>query len=359
MAQSRGSILASFLKGSWRQQLPALATSGEELTPIAPLLLRSGGGALGWHRVRDSSLQASAMARALRQAYRLHAIRTAVRESELQTLFAALWSAGVEAILIKGWAVARLYPEPGLRPYGDFDIVVRPEQYAAAVTVLNDVKSGECSVDLHPGLAQMQDQSLEAFYARAQIVRLGTVNIRVLGAEDHLVVLIRHFLRHNAWRPLWLCDIAAAMESRPTDFDWDRCLSGHRHQTGWITCTLGLAHALLDAELDGTPLAARAKHLPTWLIPAVLRQWDHCLGPGERTKVVPYIASHWQHPRQIFWEARARWDMPIAATVALHGPLNELPRLPFQLGLALCHVPTWCQELGRYVHERWLSRADF
>jgi Uncharacterised nucleotidyltransferase len=357
MAQSPGSVLASFLKGSWRRKPPALVTSGDELTQIAPLLLRSGGGALGWHRVRDSSLQASAVARSLRQAYRLHTIRTAIHECELQTCFGALRSAGVEPILIKGWAVARLYPEAGLRPYGDFDIVVRPEQYAAAVTVLNDVKSGECSVDLHPGLAQMQDQSLDALYARSRIAHLGTADIRVLGAEDHLVVLIRHFLRHNAWRPLWLCDIAAVLESGPTDFDWDRCLSGPRYQTSWVTCTLGLAHALLDAQLDGTPVTARATDLPTWLVPAVLRQWDHCVGPGERAKVVPYIASHWHQPRQIFREARARWDMPIAATVALRGPFTELPRLPFQLGLALFHVPTWCQELRRYLHERWLSRA--
>ena len=60
---------------------------------------------------------------------------------------------------------------------------------------------------------------------------------------------------------------------------------------------------------------------------------------------------------QIFREACERWDMPIAATVALSGPLNEFPRLPFQLGLALSHVPLWCQELGSYVKERYLFRT--
>jgi hypothetical protein len=289
----------------------------------------------------------------------LHAIRAAVHEYELQALVGALRSAGVDPILIKGWAVARLYPESALRPYGDFDIVVRPEQHAAALTAIAALARNEGSIDLHCGLGRLQDQSLEALYARSQTARLVMMDIRVLGAEDHLVVLIRHFLRHNAWRPLWLCDIAAALESRPTDFDWDRCLSGPRHQPGWVACTLGLAHALLDAQIDGIPVANRAKHLPTWLVPAVLRQWDRCLGAGERAKVVPYIASHWRHPRQMFREACARWDMPVAATIALRGPFNEFPRLPFQLGLALCHVPTWCQELGRYVHERWLSQADF
>ena len=140
MATSPGSVLASLLRGIWRHNPPALATSEDELIQVTPLLLRSGGGALGWHRVRHSSLRTSAAARTLQQAYRLHAIRTTVHEQVLQKLFGTLCAAGVEPILIKGWAVARLYPESGLRPFGDFDIVVRPEQHAAAMTVLNEGK---------------------------------------------------------------------------------------------------------------------------------------------------------------------------------------------------------------------------
>jgi hypothetical protein len=280
-----------------------------------------------------------------------------VHEQELQKLFGALRSAGVEPIPIKGWVVARLYPEPGPRPYGDFDIVVRPEQYAAAVTVLNEGKSDECPVDLHRSLGRMHEQSLDALYARSQIARLDKVDIRILAAEDHLVVLIRHFLRHNAWRPLWLCDIAAALESRPTEFDLDRCLGRSRRHAGWVACTIGLAHQLLDAHVENTPVANRANHLPNWLVPAVLRQWDRCLGAGERERVVRYVASHWRHPMQIFREACDRWDMPIAATEALGGSFNEVPRLPFQLGLALSHVPIWCRELGGYVKEQGISQA--
>ena len=357
MATSPGSVLASLLRGIWRQNPPALPISEDELTQVTPLLLRSGGGALGWHRIRHSGLRTSAAGRTLQQAYRLHTIRTAVHEQVVQELFEALRSAGVEPILIKGWAVARLYPDPGLRPYGDVDIVVRPEQHTAAASVLNEAKRDECPVDLHRGLGRMHDQSLDALYARSQTVRLGAVDIRILGPEDHLVVLIRHFLRHNAWRPLWLCDIAAALESRPPDFDWDRCLGGSRRHAGWVACTLGVAHQLLDAHVENTPVANRANHVPSWFVPAVLRQWNRCLGPGERERVVRYLTTYWQHPTQIFREACERWDMPIAATVALSGPLNEFPRFPFQLGLALAHVPLWCQELGGYVKERYLLRT--
>jgi hypothetical protein len=173
----------------------------------------------------------------------------------------------------------------------------------------------------------------------------------MLAAEDHLAILVRHFLRHNAWRPLWLCDIAAVLESRPADFDWDRFLGGNRRHAGWLACTLGLAHQLLGAEVEKTPVAACAHHLPNWLLPAVIRQWDRCVGTGEHSRVIDAIAARWRRPRQLLGEARERWDMPIAATVALDAPFNEFPRLPLQLGLALAHVPLWGRELGSYLRQ--------
>jgi Uncharacterised nucleotidyltransferase len=349
MESSAGGLLATFLRGVWRRCLPTLAISAEELAQLTPLLLQSGAGALGWHRIRQEESHTFPIARQLRQAYRLHTIRSILHERALQQVFAALRSAGVEPIAIKGWAVARWYPEPGLRPYGDLDIVVPPGQHAVAASVLADIDLTECSVDLHRGLPLMADHGLDTLYARSETLPLGDTAIRTLGSEDHLVLLARHFLRHNAWRPLWLCDIAAALESRPPDFDWDRCLSGHRYLADWVACTIGLAHQLLGARVEDTPVAHRATHLPRWLVPAVLRQWDRCRTPGFTGTVVRYAASHWRAPVQIVKEARLRWDMPIAATVALGGPFNEFPRLPFQLGLALAHVPVWCRELGGYL----------
>src|SRR5882724_1270329 len=54
-----GSVLASLLRGIWRHTPPDLATSEDELRQVTSLLLRSGGGALGWHRIRHSSFQTS------------------------------------------------------------------------------------------------------------------------------------------------------------------------------------------------------------------------------------------------------------------------------------------------------------
>ena len=56
---------------------------------------------------------------------------------------------GVEPLVLKGWAAARLYGEPGLRPYGDLDLCVLPSEEAAARTALQAPGAPPVLVDLH------------------------------------------------------------------------------------------------------------------------------------------------------------------------------------------------------------------
>jgi hypothetical protein len=58
--------------------------------------------------------------------YRDQNIKAALLEQGAERVFKALRGAGIEPVLVKGWAVARLYPEVGLRPYSDVDICVPP-----------------------------------------------------------------------------------------------------------------------------------------------------------------------------------------------------------------------------------------
>ena len=81
--------------------------------------------------------------------------------------------------------------------------------------------------------------------------------VRLFGPEDHLRLLALHALRHGLLRPLWLCDVAAAVEGRPAGFDWDYFLRGDATRTRWAKTAIGLAHRVLGARLDGVPDAAR------------------------------------------------------------------------------------------------------
>ena len=65
----------------------------------------------------------------------------------------------MKPLLAKGWAVARLYPEPGLRPYGDTDLYLRSEEYDAAVTALRNPDTLRGPVDLHRGFPELDDRS--------------------------------------------------------------------------------------------------------------------------------------------------------------------------------------------------------
>ncbi|HEV7375045.1 MAG TPA: nucleotidyltransferase family protein, partial [Pyrinomonadaceae bacterium] len=114
--KTRASLIAIMLGGAWRNPLPALKISTEELAEISPLLLGSGAGALGWWRICESDLKESATALELLQAYRFHTIHATLHHHRIKQAFSLFRAAGIEPILIKGWANARLYPETGLRP---------------------------------------------------------------------------------------------------------------------------------------------------------------------------------------------------------------------------------------------------
>ncbi len=326
----RGKLVASALAGVWRRSPPPLQLSPGDLAEVAPLLLRSGTAGLAWWRLRHGALRSSPSAFQLQQAYRLHTLQAAIHERQIIRAIALLHSAGVDPLLAKGWAAARSYPEPGLRPYGDIDLWVRPQEHAAAVEAL---RSFTASVDLHQKFRDL-DRGWEELYDRSLLVPLGEVKVRILGPEDHLRLLSTHMLYHGAWRPLWLCDIGAALENLPADFDWDCCLAGSPRRSDWVACAIGLAHQLLGAHLNGTPVASRASHLPRWLVPAVLRQWS----AEKHYMHSPSMAFCLRHPTHIPKALRLRWPNPIQATVRVGGPFNELPRLPFQL--AECIIRT-------------------
>jgi hypothetical protein len=183
-------------------------------------------------------------------------------------------------------------------------------------------------------------------FERSQLVDLGDENIRVLSEEDHLRVLCLHLLRSGAWRPLWLCDVALAVEARGADFDWDRCLGADRRQANWVACTIGLADRLLGVDLKGTPVEESASRLPRWLVPAVLRQWSRGRNPDAAGMALPVLRENVSTPGRFFNEIDARWDNPVRATAALRGSFNRWPRWPYQLAELLFRSPEVPRQLA-------------
>jgi hypothetical protein len=350
-AESSARLVAVALAGAWHDVPPALELEATELDRIAPLLLRSGAAALGWRRVRRSELRDVAAAKELRQAYRRCALQNTLNQQTIERAIAILRSAGVEPILVKGWAAARLYPEMGLRPYGDIDLCVRPEQFAAAETVLKDLPDVRSEVDLHKGFAKFGGGNVDDIYERSRLVKLGETEARVLCAEDHLRILSIHMLREGAWRPLWLCDIATAIETRGADFDWDNCLTDDRRRADWVICAMRLAQQLLGARLDETPAARITRPLPRWLVPTILKEWESKVPSMSQRHNAP-MASFFRYPAGVLRGLRHRWPNPIEATVSMGGSFNKLPRLPLQFGNCLARTAKFAAQLPKLLREQ-------
>ena len=286
-----GRDIASLLSGAWRATSPpsdfTLNLSADQLAAITPLLCHLGAGALAWCKISNTPLRTTAAGRELHEVYRRFRLSALIHEREIAQVFSLLRAEGIEAVLVKGWAIARRYPDPALRPYGDIDVCVAPAQFAKASEILKRIESIDGPfVDLHCGFGEVgrsrrhgQEDDWEELLERSQVVMLAGQPIRILGDEDHLRVLCLHLLRSGARRPTWLCDIALLVEevqspkskvqslvrtgsgsdrvesSTPRSFNWDVCLGRNPTHANWVATAIKLAHQLLGASIENTPFA--------------------------------------------------------------------------------------------------------
>lgn len=241
--------------------------------------------------------------------------------------FALMRAQGVAPVLGKGWAAARLYPDPALRPYGDVDLYVRAEQYAVALKAAA-TPDADCPIDLHSGFAELDDRTPGQIEEKSVSAEADGTSVRMFGPEDHLRLLCLHALRHGMLRPVWLCDVAAAVEGRAASFDWDRFLWGDARRTRWAVAALGLAHRVLGARLDGTPIARPARRIPRWMSAAVRAEWA---SPRPTQGARMPMGATMRRPRAVLKALGTRWPNAIEATVGMGGSFDAWPRLPIQV----------------------------
>jgi hypothetical protein len=247
----------------------------------------------------------------------------------LAEAFSILGAAGIEALLGKGWAVARHYAQPGLRPYGDLDLFVPASARAEALRVLQTA-GRPLPVDVHAGFAELDDRGPEALHARAITADVGGVRVRLFGTEDHLRLLALHLHRHGAMRPIWLCDLGALVEGAAAPLDWDLVLGGPREAGRSVAGAVTLAARLLEARVEDAEArrAAGLDTVPRWLEPAVLEQWGS--GVAFRRAVGDQVHEPWR----LLGGLLERWPNALEATAGLAAPFDDGPRWPHQVRFA-------------------------
>lgn len=296
----QGLLMARLLRGAWRATPPPCTLSPEAVGALVPMLRQNGVASLAWWRSRRIAHPALA---SLRETHRFTLIQHLSHQHRLAQMLRLLREAGIEPVHYKGWSLATLYPDAGLRPYGDVDITVEPRHFERARDLLW-ASGNRDYCDLRLNFFDLPGRSHDALYARSRLAYIGGEPLRVLGHEDHLRLVCQHFRRHGGIRALWLCDAAMLLETRPPDFDWQYFLSGPWCDGEWAICILALAHLLLGARIEGTPVAAYARALPRWLVPTVLAMWEH--------PVSMEVPNMRRRPGESFWSVtRRRWFTPL------------------------------------------------
>jgi len=319
-----GKLVAQAVLGSWREKPPQWTLTAAQLDEIRPIVMAAGSAGLIWRKLRATDIANWAPAVELQNSVRMQILHHAVHEKEIAEAFSMLRSIGVEPILGKGWAIARLYPERGMRPYGDIDLCIHPDHFEKARRLIESPEGPKAPLDTQRRFKRL-DRTYQDLHLRSKLVRMGKIDVRIMGLEDHLRFLCIHMLRHGLWKPIWLCDVALLMESAPGDFDWQRCLSGNELQSHWVLCSLSIAKELLSARMPST--LNSAARVPDWALKAILEQW----GTADHYMRANPLRDYRHNLRKIPRALRLRWPNPIQATIAMNGGFNSYPRLPLQL----------------------------
>jgi hypothetical protein len=326
----RGRLVANALSLAWRQSTNSRLTLAD-FDAVMPLLYDSGAAGLGWWAIRHTSLADSPSGELLHQAFRLLTLHAAIHQTKVEKVFRHLRAANVEPILFKGWSIARRYPQPALRPFGDIDLLVTHRDYRTAIRVAESKELRDCLIDVHPGIFELVDRPIDDVFARSRLVPCGAGHARVLCDEDHLALLAVHFLKHAGWRPLWLSDVGLMLESLPAEFDWNVCLGPDKRRVNWILSVMGLARELLGASINDERIATRAT-VPAWVSESVLTNWAQPFVDRH----APYkhqapIRSYLTRPKGLIADLRRRWPNPILATVNVNGTFGRRRRVRYQL----------------------------
>jgi hypothetical protein len=224
----------------------------------------------------------------LQASQRKHAMRNLSIYRELVAVTQMLDARNIPSIALKGAFLARFaYPEPGLRPMRDLDLLLRPEQAVQAFGLLKECGyrslfdglpeayfadrnhlpplegPGGISIELHhrliaPGPLRADAGEFEnAMWARSVLETVGGIQIRFPCPEDMLLHLCMHAtLDHRLdLGPLALADVAFLLEARRINWpDFLAVASGGN----WQRCALlllYLARRHLGAKVPGEVVA--------------------------------------------------------------------------------------------------------
>ena len=195
-----------------------------------------------------------------------------------------LRAAGVKALVVKGIICRNLYPKGDLRPSADEDLLVAPEQLAAARAVLEDMgltttetteayeypyrsSNNPLYIELHAHLFPWSEAAYGAWngyfrdaFDRAEEVEIQGEAVWTMVPTDHMLYLIlhafKHFL-HSGVGVRQVCDIVQCANAWGSRVEWEYVHSCCREirAAGFAQAilTIGEKYLGLDREASCVP----------------------------------------------------------------------------------------------------------
>lgn len=212
----------------------------------------------------------------------------AVHTEAFLQLYRALRAEWLAPVVVKGIVCRARYPQPDLRPSGDEDLYLAPEEMPRFHAVLlragfvltepeRDYRTAHEAryVQPHTGLVveghwalfpteyevyTALNAQLTGLEERAQDWETGGVTLRIPDPSDHLIFLLLHAFKHFVSSGVGvrqLCDIALWMNYYGVQIDWPRVRTAL-----CATRSEGFAAAVMDAGMRWFGLDRAAAHIP-------------------------------------------------------------------------------------------------
>jgi hypothetical protein len=201
----------------------------------------------------------------MRQAFLVSCVRSVHMERQLQEIIETFREQGVQMLVLRGPALAfSLYDDPAMRPSGDLDLLVIPEQVIQARDILEslgytclarrfetarDFFREECFIhqedpgntfpvdlhwvhwELHPFFKGSEEVDIEDLFQRAWKVETPTLAFETLHPVDYLIHSAIHLvmIHKNEMRLSWIYDTALLAQHLQVPDDWgtlqERCVA--------------------------------------------------------------------------------------------------------------------------------------
>lgn len=273
----------------------------------------------------------------------------------------ALQAAGLEVLALKGAAlIGSAYEDPGVRPMGDVDLAVPPEQIGDAVRALRAAgltasdeeperalavrhsltfcDPGGHEVDLHRGTLWRPGLD-EEFWRGSIAAKVAEARVRILNPADQLLHVCTHGAAWNPVHPVrWVADAFKILEAAGNRFDWDRLVA--MAERGHLTLPIRDAVAYLSSKVEAPvpagalrELAAvdvsrseRRAHLALALPPSPRRSVAMLWWFWERHRAQAHLDGRRASPRGLLLYMQGFWGLESSASVPGHAARRLLRR---------------------------------